>query len=188
MRSPTTVVSSKGRPTRRLAPPHPISTLIPIHHLHTSFHPSNPHRRRIPPHKDIIHPPTQRPPHRPLTHPAIPIRRLLQILQDQRPIRAEGFHESEDSGVFVDDGLGDGGGDADDFLEHARVGGGFVVAGADLAGVHAEGCGEGHADVSVYWGAGGDGLVSGDEDGFGRGDGRRGGGGFTCRGLWRCAG
>ena len=104
-------------PANQNHPPFPLSSLSSH-----PFHRSNLHRRRIPPHKNPIQPSTQRLPHRPFTHPPIPIRRLLQILQDQRPPRAKSFHEGEDSRVFVDDGLGDGGGDADDFLEHARVG------------------------------------------------------------------
>ena len=62
---------------------------------------------------------------------------------------AKGFDEGEDAGVLGGDAGGDGGGDADDFLEYFDKGVGFVVAGADLARVHAEGGFEVESLVSV---------------------------------------
>ncbi len=55
---------------------------------------------------------------------------------------AERLDESDDAWVLVRDAVGDGGRDADDFLEHFDEGVVFVVAGFDLAGFHAEGGGE----------------------------------------------
>lgn len=58
---------------------------------------------------------------------------------------AEGGDEGDDAGVLGRDAVGDGRGDADDLLEHLDEGVGFVLAGFDLAGFHAEGGFEVHA-------------------------------------------
>ena len=63
----------------------------------------------------------------------------LQVLQDQGPVFAEGGDEGEGAGVLGRDAVGDGRGDADDFLEHLDECVVFVLAGFDLAGFHAEG-------------------------------------------------
>ena len=62
---------------------------------------------------------------------------------------AKGLDESADAGVLGRDAVGDGGRDADDFLEHFDKGIGFVLAGAHLAGFHAEGALEVHSLLSA---------------------------------------
>ena len=52
---------------------------------------------------------------------------------------AERLDEAKDAGVFGRDAVGDGRGDADDFLEHLDKGVVFVLAGFHLPGFHAEG-------------------------------------------------
>ena len=106
---------------------------------------SNPRRPRVLFHENIIQPSTNRLPYTPITESSITIRRFLQILQNQWTVSAEGFGEGEDGGVSVDDGLSDGGRNADDFLQHFGIGVGFVVAGSHLAWFGTEGGGEVHA-------------------------------------------
>lgn len=64
---------------------------------------------------------------------------------------AEGGEQGEGAGVLGRDAVGDGGGDADDFLEHLDEGVVFVFAGFDLAGFHAEGGFEVHPLQSAGW-------------------------------------
>lgn len=68
----------------------------------------------------------------------------LQILQHKRTVFAERLDESDEAWVLGRDAVGNGRGDADDFLEHLDKGVVFVLAGFDLAGFHAEGAFEVH--------------------------------------------
>ena len=73
----------------------------------------------------------------------------LQVLQHERAVFAERLDESEHAWILGRDAVGDGRGDADDFLEHLDEGVVFVVAGFDLARFHAEGGFEVHSLHSV---------------------------------------
>lgn len=73
----------------------------------------------------------------------------LQVLQDKRAVFAECLDEAEHAWVLGRDAVGDGRGDADDFLEHLDKGVVFVLAGFDLAGFHAEGGLEVHSLLSA---------------------------------------
>ena len=55
------------------------------------------------------------------------------------------FDQAEDARILGGDTVGDGGRDADDFLEHLDKGVVFVLARFDLAGFHAEGGFEVHS-------------------------------------------
>lgn len=99
---------------------------------------------------------------------------------------AEGGDEGDGAGVLGRDAVGDGGGDADDFLEHLDEGVVFVLAGFDLAGFHAEGGFEVHPLQSA-----GRKLVTDPLQVF-LGEERKGREGkvrgrFTCMVWWRCA-
>lgn len=63
----------------------------------------------------------------------------LQVLQDKGTVFPKSLDESEDAGVLGGDAVGDGGRDADDFLEHFDKGVVAVLAGFHLPGFHAEG-------------------------------------------------
>ena len=73
----------------------------------------------------------------------------LQVLQDKGAVFAECLDEAEHAWVLGRDAVGDGRGDADDFLEHLDKGIVFVLAGFDLAGFHAEGGLEVHSLLSA---------------------------------------
>ena len=65
---------------------------------------------------------------------------------------AKRLDESEHARILGRDAVGDGSRDADDLLEHFEKGVGFVLAGADLAGFHAEGAFEVHPLLSAVKG------------------------------------
>ena len=76
-------------------------------------------------------------------------RPYLQILQHEGTMFPKRFDQAEDARIFRGDAVGDGGRDADDFLEHLDKGVVFVLARFNLAGFHAEGGFEVHSLHSV---------------------------------------
>ena len=63
---------------------------------------------------------------------------------------AKRLDQSEHTRILGRDAVGDGRGDADDFLEHFDKGVVFVLAGFDLAGFHAERGFEVHSLQSTF--------------------------------------
>ena len=78
-------------------------------------------------------------------------RSYLQILQHERAMFPKRFDQAEDARILGGDTVGDGGRDADDFLEHLDKGVVFVLARFNLAGFHAEGGFEVHSLRSVVF-------------------------------------
>ena len=74
---------------------------------------------------------------------AIAIRQLPTIRHRAFTVTPESPDEGLDGRELGRDAVGDGGRDAHHFLEHLDVGVGGGGAGFDLAGFHAECCGEG---------------------------------------------